>query len=293
MQVKKEDIFGKNPDLIEVAGKYERNSWNQAVSDYCSWDILKHFSHLRENLIQWLPLKNTDQVLEIGAQCGALTTFLAEKTAKVTCVEKNEYFCEVNAVRTKGFSNIEIKQGTLREEETEKFGLFNWIFLIGVLPIAGQYIEKENPYEEMLKFARSHLAAGGKIVLALENRMGLKYWAGCQDEYTGDFFSGLEGYLHDENGKTFTKKELQELILKAGDFQTTFFYPYPDYILPLTIYSDAYLPKKGELSGNYCNYDRIRLWFMEEAKVYDTLIENQLFPQFANSYLIILEETEK
>ncbi|MFQ9152801.1 MAG: hypothetical protein ACLR6B_16255 [Blautia sp.] len=31
----------------------------------------------------------------------------------------------------------------------------------------------------MLQLVERHLAPGGKIVIAIENRLGLKYWAGC------------------------------------------------------------------------------------------------------------------
>lgn len=56
----------------------------------------------------------------------------------------------------------------------------------------------------------------------------------------------------------------------------------------MTIYSDRRLPGVGELNSNMCNYDRNRLQVFDETKVYDTLAQNQLFPQFSNSFLVIL-----
>ena len=37
------------------------------------------------------------------------------------------------------------------------------------------------------------------------------------------------------------------------------------------------------------NFDRERLVLFDEEKVFDSLIESGLFPQFSNSYLVILE----
>ena len=43
-----------------------------------------------------------------------------------------------------------------------------------------------------------------------------------------------------------------------------FYYPYPDYKFPTTIFSDKHLPKKGELSNNLRNYDMDRMLLFDE-----------------------------
>ena len=65
-----------------------------------------------------------------------------------------------------------------------------------------------------------------------------------------------------------------------------FYYPYPDYKFATTIYSEKYLPQKGELSNNLRNFDRERYQFFDERRVFDTLIEEGLFEEFSNSFLI-------
>ena len=52
-----------------------------------------------------------------------------------------------------------------------------------------------------------HLAPGGKIVIAIENRLGLKYWAGCAEDHVGKYFEGLEGYHNTKGVRTYSKKE--------------------------------------------------------------------------------------
>ena len=126
---------------------------------------------------------------------------------------------------------------------------FDYITLIGVFEYSEGYIGTKEPYVEMLSRISRHLNPGGKIVIAIENRLGLKYWAGCTEDHTGTYFEGLEGYTKTKGVKTFSKAELSDIISRAGEFSTAFYYPYPDYKFPMTIYSDDYLPpKRGAFS---------------------------------------------
>ena len=43
------------------------------------------FSHVRENILSWLPFTGKENVLEIGSGCGAITGALCKKAEKVTC----------------------------------------------------------------------------------------------------------------------------------------------------------------------------------------------------------------
>ena len=60
----------------------------------------------------------------------------------------------------------------------------------------------------------------------------------------------------------------------------------------MTIYSDKRLPKKGELRDNFCNFDRARMQLFDEPKVYDSLVDAGLFPEFSNSFLVLVEKEE-
>ena len=55
---------------------------------------------------------------------------------------------------------------------------------------------------------KSLLSENGKLFIAIENRFGLKYWAGAREDHTGNYFESLEGYFGNERVKTFSKKEL-------------------------------------------------------------------------------------
>ena len=64
------------------------------------------------------------------------------------------------------------------------------------------------------------------------------------------------------------------------------------YKFPFSVYSDAYLPRKGDLKENICNYDQRRLLLFDESKVFDSIIDNGLFPEFSNSFLVLLGKEE-
>lgn len=38
---------------------------------------------------------------------------------------------------------------------------------------------------------KKHLAPGGRIVIAIENKYGLKYFAGCKEDHLGTYFPEL------------------------------------------------------------------------------------------------------
>lgn len=286
-----EDLYSDGPvedEMLEVAQNFREEEFNQVIAQRKSWPLLYHFSHIRQNIVSWYPLHG--KVLEVGAGCGAVTGALADQADQLTCVDLSRKRSLINAWRNRERSNIQIHVGNFQDIEKKLDTDYDYITLIGVFEYSEGYIGTREPYVQMLRTIAGHLAPGGEILIAIENRLGLKYWAGCTEDHVGRFFEGLEGYPATEGVKTFSKKELTEVISQAGDFQITFYYPYPDYKFPMTIYSDEYLPRRGDLKQNVNNFDRVKLQLFDEAKVYDSIVENQLFSQFSNSFFVVLKK---
>lgn len=290
------DLYSDGPveeELLEIAKScHTPEEYNQVIAERKSWPVMYHFSHIRGNIVSWLPITKEDKVLEIGAGCGAITGALAKKAGSVTCVELSRQRSLVNAYRNEDCDNVTILLGAFEEVEKTLAEKYDYITFIGVFEYAACYTDNENPFSYMLQLVERHMAPGGKIIIAIENRLGLKYWAGCAEDHVGRFFEGLEGYPNTKDVHTFSRTELIRLFHEAGNFQPEFYYPYPDYKFPFSIYSDAYLPRKGDLKENICNYDQRRLLLFDESKVFDTLIDNGLFPEFSNSFLVLLGKEE-
>lgn len=277
-------------ELLEIAESFREEELNRVIAERKSWPVLYHFSHIRQNILEWLPITKKDRVLEIGSGCGAVTGALARKAGKVTCIELSRMRSMINANRNRDCDNVTIQVGNFKDIEKNLKETYDYITLIGVFEYAEAYMGGEEPYVEMLRCVSRHLTPGGKLVVAIENRLGLKYWAGCTEDHVGRMFEGLENYPDTEGIHTFSRKEIRAVFEQAGDYALEFYYPYPDYKFPMMIYSDRYLPRKGELNGNFCNYDRPRVQLFDEPKVYDSLIESGLFGEFSNSFLILAKK---
>ncbi len=246
-----------------------------------SFPALYHLSHLRGNLTEWLPVKKTDTVLEFGADSGQLTGGLAKKAEKVICLEESVSRCRLLAKRWQTVDNISVFGGSMWTT-LETLPEFDWIVAPGVLTEAHRYFTGEYPEQQALELLKQHLKPDGHLVLAADNRFGLKYWAGAKEPHTGQYFDSLEG-----KGTSFTKKELETILAGSGFGTYEFYYPYPERWFPMSIYSDQWLPKKGELNQNLRNFEGERMVLFDEEQVFDRLIADGRFPEFSNTYLMI------
>ena len=250
-----------------------------------SWTYMYHLAKGRTNLIEWLPENKEAKVLEIGSECGALTGMLARKYGAVVCLEVSQEKSEINQVRNGKLENVNFLTGRIEQVQESDFNL---IFLIGSLPLAESYVTtKDDAYRTLLENCRNLLKADGHMILALPNKLGLKYFAGCREDYFGAPFTGVEDYYYHKGMRTFGKNELTTLLKNAGFDRADWYYPYPDYRFMTSLYSDQYQPREGELTTNLVNYDQERYVLFDEAKAFDTLIREDLYREHANSFLVI------
>jgi hypothetical protein len=66
-----------------------------------------------------------------------------------------------------------------------------------------------------------------------------------------------------------------------------FYYPHPDYKMPMEIYSDEWLPNTDTLLASAPNYDNERYELFDETEAFKGIIANGQFKFFANSFLVI------
>lgn len=284
-----EDLYSDGDienEILDIVREYKPEEYNSVINSRANWTILYHLSPIRANCVDWIDIEKNDSVLEIGSGCGAITGALAKKARNVTCVELSKRRSLINAERNKNLKNIEIIVGNFQNVEKD-LGGFDVITLIGVFEYAQYYIASEKPFEEFLKVILKHLNPGGKLIMAIENKLGMKYWAGCREDHIGQYFESIENYPSNKGVRTFSKTELEKMFIKTGYSEHEFYYPYPDYKLPMAIYSDDFLPKVGELRNNMRNFDGDRLVLFDEGNAFDNIIESGLFPIFTNSFLVI------
>lgn len=274
--------------LLSITRDRSPVEYAKEIEEKKSWPILYHLSPQRENIVEWLPLTKSDKVLEVGSGCGAVTGVLSRKAGSVTCVDLSRKRSRINAYRHSDCENVTIKVGNFRDIEPELDRDFDVICLIGVFEYGISYIGGETPFEDFLDRIMAHVKKGGRIVIAIENKLGLKYFAGCREDHLGTYFSGIENYPEGGCVRTFSRPGLEEIFRRCGAPEAHFYYPYPDYKFMTTLYSDKRLPGKGELSNNLRNFDRERLMLFDEKSAFDGIAEDGLFPVFSNSYLVVL-----
>lgn len=275
-------------ELLDIVQNHASEEYQQLIEQRGSWPVLYHLSALRENIVDFVPMTKRDRVLEVGSGCGAITGALARKAGSVTCVELSKKRSLINAYRHSECDNVTIHVGNFQDIEKQLPQDYDFICLIGVFEYGRSYIGGDHPYEEFLRILMKHLAPGGRILIAIENKYGLKYFAGCTEDHLGTYFSGIENYHGKGSARTFSRQGLEKIFAACGIRESSFYYPYPDYKFLTSVYSDSYQPHRGELSNNLRNFDRDRMVLFNEETAFDGIVEDGLFSVFANSYLAVI-----
>lgn len=287
------DIYSDGQIEDDLLNSVMKGKEIDALKSGSSWPVLYHLSDIRENLLEWYPFRKNANILEIGSGCGALTGLLSRRAKSVTCIELSKKRSLINAYRNSNCENVTIYVGNYKEIEPHLTESFDYITLIGVLEYSSIYLSGSDPYLKMLEIARKHLTDNGKLIVAIENKMGVKYWNGAAEDHTGRIGSGLNDYSEGETVRTFSKMELEKLLQKAGIKSFKMYYPVPDYKLPEAIYSECFRPKPGSIRSYGKDYDMPRLYSFNEAAITDQICEDGMFPYFSNSFLVVAGEEKE
>ena len=151
--------------------------------------ILYHLSALRENIVDFLPIKKTDKVLEVGSGCGAITGALSRKAGSVTCVDLSKKRSLINAYRHSESENVTIHIGNFTDVEPDLPADYDYICLIGVFEYGQAYIGGSTPYEDFLKILQMFIrdrSGGGSTVCRQHERCNSRWDSGgCVLFYPG------------------------------------------------------------------------------------------------------------
>ena len=253
------------------------------------WPVLYHLTPGRTVIVEPMQIERNDNVLEIGAGMGALTGALADRAKKVDCIELSLKRSMVNAYRNDQYNNINIIVGNFEKIEFKE--KYNVVTLIGVLEYAGLYIHNSSdPARELLNRIRDLMIEEGRLYIAIENRLGMKYFAGCAEDHFANSYVGIEGYFPNSRIRTYSKAELSDLLRQSGFDDFEFYYPMPDYKLPSVIYSEKSLNVSA--IPPVANYDLHRFRVFDEQRAIQA-VSREEFGVFANSFLVEVKKHEK
>lgn len=269
-------------EILEIVKS--NDDYTMHIANDNRWPILYHLSKNRENILSSFKFNNTEHVLEIGSGCGAITGILSKNAKNVDCIEISKKRSLINAYRNKLRDNITIYVGNFNDVILTK--KYDVITLIGVFEYAIGYIESDDPYRDFLKKINSMLNDNGVLYIAIENKFGLKYFAGCREDHTGKVFDSIEGYINTNHVKTFAYDEILSMLKQSGFLNNRFYFPFPDYKLPIQIFSEKYLPRASEIVDIFNSYDQDRYILFNEKLAYNNIIDSGYMKIFSNSFLI-------
>ena len=256
------------------------------------WPSQYHLTSERANIMRPFATTLKDaQVLEIGAGCGAISRFLGECGAAVLSLEGSPRRASIARSRTRDLDNVTVL--------TEKFDQFQCAFqfevitLIGVLEYANLFTPGDNPALSMLQRVKQLLKPNGKLIIAIENQLGLKYFAGAPEDHFGVPMIGIEGRYGKNQAQTFGRSALTKLLQQAGFIKSHFLAPFPDYKLPTSIVTEAGFSHPHFDAAAFASQSVRRDPQMPEVchfspeLAWPVLFANDLGLELANSFLII------
>ena len=268
--------------IQNIVCKFDSDDYTKAISDV-SYDVFFHLSDLRTGIISWYDFHEEGSALEIGAGFGALTGCLCRRLTHVTALEKDRFHAEVLMQRCRSYDNLDVQVGDLTALEEDK--KFDYIILAGGLETSYGGSNDLAAYARFLKSIRKFLRPDGILLIAVENRLGLKYFCGARTPYDGLPFKGIRNQSS-PLGRTFAKHELEEILHRAGWSDWKFYYPMPDWHFPQIIYTDEHLPKR-DLHERLVTCEPCHETLLaDENALYDDIIANGIFPAFSNSFLV-------
>lgn len=284
-------------NILEDVQQHNEIELQRIARESGDWERLFHLSDNRANVVQWLEVAPESCALEIGAQAGAISAVIAPKYDRYVALDIAEDMNRAFEAR-KSCTGIEYVLDNICNYAVCHQGEFDDIYMIGCLADAMEYIAHGSAVNDnltdaqdcaikLIETAKSMLKPNGRLIIAAENKLGMKYWSGCQEENNGGYYINIENYPNGEMRRTFSKKELTSILEKCDLRKLDWYYPYPDLYFAKSIYSDEYLPQAGELLDNINNYNKDRYLFFDEGKAYNSIIEEGLYSEFANSFLII------
>lgn len=211
-------------------------------------------------LLAWYEFKQESRILYVGGETDVIPALLKERGLEVVCC--------------------------LPEQVTMETAAFDYIISIASLEHCEEPTEQLKNWKQLLK-------PDGTLLLGMNNRLGIRYFCGDRDPYTGRNFDGVENYrrayMKKEDafaGRMYAQAEIKELLTEAGFGEHVFYSVISDLKHPSLIYRDGCLPNEDLANRVFPKYNYPDTVFLEEEGLYSSLVHNGMFHLMANAYLV-------
>lgn len=288
------DISKEKQNIInEYINKYSEEIYEKDLPEIISAEEMYYLTTVSQNLLNWYPFSKEDSVLEIGGDLGQLTGLFSKKCKDVTTIEPQWECAEAIRKRYKDRENIDLIAGKLEDISLNK--KYDIITVIGNINRIEEIIGKQLDLENTIRYLEKYLNENGKMLIAVDNKFGLRYWAGNPENMLNKKFISLIGY-HSEpiSYETFTKKSLEEILQKM-EYNFNFYYPLPDYKMPNVIFTDEGLPKYNSIDKYNPYTAKNSDLIINEIDVFREILTTnpEMFTFFTNSFLIEISKEKR
>ncbi|KHM52428.1 hypothetical protein NZ47_04935 [Anaerovibrio lipolyticus] len=217
-------------------------------------------------ILAWYDFTSDKKVLFVGDGSHALIEMLKARQLKVVG-------CDIDTLNDMAW----------REEYKE---FFDYV-------VAIQELEKhENPCEA-LKTLFEVMNGSGKLLLGMNNRLGIRYFCGDRDCYTERNLDGIEGYRRAYSrkedifvGRMYSYSELVSMLMEAGFSVQQFFSVWPDLSIPSHLFEQYVIPQEDMATRLIPFYFSPETVYLEENGLYKSMVDNGLWFSMANGYLV-------
>lgn len=211
----------------------------------------------RANFIEWLPFEAGQSVVIHSSVPSAVIDFL----------------------RTK-----EVQLQVLSDAQVEKLAMNPGKGSLDYILVLGMEVDAK-----FLAGLYRKLKPEGRLVVLLHNKYGMSYLAG-KPAFRNAYYASMT----EAAGKrsTFCSfKGIERLFKEAGIRDYTRYYLDPEGDFTTNIYSDRYLPKVGDCNLKARNFTYDRLAMFDETQALNQTLQEEMFPVFANDYLLVTGAT--
>lgn len=163
---------------------------------------------------------------------------------------------------------------------------FDYIVTAGI-------VERNRQPEELLTRLKTLLTDPGKLLLGAENRLAIRYFCGDKDIFSGHVLDGIDGYIKLSeqrkeiiSGRAYSKAEYEKMLVHAGFKKYKFYSVMPEIVRPQILLAEGYIPNEAIDVRVFPQYKSPGTIFLEEERLYADLMENRMFHQMANGFLM-------
>lgn len=277
------DLSDKDKLILDKIKDIPNIEYEEYISEM-SLDEYNELSNFRLNILNWYEFKNKKNVLEIGNSYGILTNYLSSIFGNVVNIDYNKQRAENISKKIKDLENVEIIVGKLKNIEFKC--KFDYIL------VCSDQVEYSKIYDgsltEYISFLKNLLNDDGIIIIAIDNKFGVKYISGGKDlsrNVIGNSFLSSSG----KKNPFYSRNKLVKIFEECNFDNYKFYYPLPDYRIPSVIFTDDFLPQKNDGKLLYAlNYSDDSLVIYNENNFIRQLSNDGYFKDFTNSYIVEL-----